>query len=131
MGWLSERRKAKEATKAQSLAEALVQALAQTAQSQSQMGAMVGGWIKELGDLSVRRSAALLGTRGGQRTQARLRARKAAAAQAACPLCDDANYRDVSVAMISAHRSHNGVSKRVVQGEMQLAPEDHSGDSSK
>jgi hypothetical protein len=110
VGYFSRRREERHAAQAASIASALVQALAETAKSQAQFGQMVGGWIKDLGDLSVKRSAALMGARGGRRTQERIRLRRANLRSGACPLCVDANYTAVTVPMITEHRSHNAVS---------------------
>lgn len=113
MGWFARRREEREAKSAATIAGALVQALAETAKSQAQFGQMVGGWIKDLGDLSVRRSAALMGARGGRTTQNRRRLRQATRGNATCPLCIDANFTHVTVPMIIEHRNHNGMSNGV------------------
>lgn len=120
MGWFSRRREEREAKQAASIAGALVQALPETAKSQAQFGAMVGGWIKDLGDLSVRRSAALMGARGGRTTQNRRRLRQATRANGTCPLCLDSNFKDVSVQMIVEHRNH-GMSNGVRSGAVSEA----------
>lgn len=65
MAWFREGRERREAERAATLAGALVQALTETAKSRAQFGQTVGGWIKHLGDLSVNRSAQLMGARGG------------------------------------------------------------------
>jgi hypothetical protein len=109
MSWFSRRREARDNERAATLAGALVQALAETAKSQAQFGSMVGGWIKDLGDLSVKRSAQLMGTRSGAIRKERKKAANKAYNQGLCPLCIDQNYRDVSVAMITAHRGHNAM----------------------
>ena len=129
MGWIRRRREAREAATAATIAGALVQALAETAKSQAQFGQMVGGWIKDLGDLSVKRSAQLMGARGGRTTQERKRLRQANLRSGACPLCVDPNYTAVTVPMITEHRSHNGVSGRMVQSTMRMAPGENNSDS--
>jgi hypothetical protein len=129
VGWISRRREAREAATAATIAGALVQALAETAKSQAQFGQMVGGWIKDLGDLSVKRSAQLMGSRGGRTTQERKRLRQANLRSGACPLCIDPNYTAVTVPMITEHRSHNGVSRRTIEGTMSMAPGANNGDS--
>src|SRR5215472_13201647 len=127
MGWFRARRERRDAEQAATIAGALVQALAETAKSQAQFGQMVGGWIKDLGDLSVKRSAALMGARGGRTTQNRRRLRQANMRSGSCPLCVDENYRDVTVQMISEHRSHNGVSNGVYRSAVQAPDNGASG----
>ena len=129
MGWIRRRREAREAATAATIAGALVQALAETAKSQAQFGQMVGGWIKDLGDLSVKRSAQLMGARGGRTTQERKRLRQANLRSGACPLCVDPNYTAVTVPMITEHRSHNGVPRRAIEGTMSMAPGANNSDS--
>ena len=73
MAWFRERRERRDAERAATLTRALAQALTETAKSQAQFGQMVGGWIKDLVDLSVKRSAQLMGARGGRITQERKR----------------------------------------------------------
>src|SRR5215472_806027 len=119
MGWFRARRERRDAEQAATIAGALVQALAETAKSQAQFGQMVGGWIKDLGDLSVKRSAALMGARGGRTTQNRRRLRQANLRSGACPLCVDPNYTAVTVPMIAEHRTHNGVPTRMGESALQ------------
>jgi hypothetical protein len=133
MGYFARKREERQAALSASIAGSLVQALAETAKSQAQFGQMVGGWIKDLGDLSVKRSAALMGARGGRTTQLRKRLRTANARSGACPLCVDPNYTAVSVPMIAEHRTHNGVSHRpgtyTVQQDLPDSTGTGSGDS--
>jgi hypothetical protein len=129
MGWFARRRDERNAAQAATIAGALVQALAETAKSQAQFGQMVGGWIKDLGDLSVKRSAQLMGSRGGRTTQERKRLRQANLRSGACPLCVDPNYTAVTVPMITEHRSHNGVPRRAIEGTMSMAAGANNSDS--
>jgi len=129
VGYFARKREERQAALSASIAGSLVQALAETAKSQAQFGQMVGGWIKDLGDLSVKRSAALMGARGGRRTQERKRLRNANLRSGACPLCVDPNYTAVTVPMITEHRSHNGVSNGMVSSKLPVASGQDSGDS--
>lgn len=106
MSWWSERkRQAKEAETASlvsAMATAFAQALgsvltAQTAQIQQQ-----SAFLGTLQDLSARKAAQVLGSRGGVSTQ-----RKRAKAKGfACPLCENPNRRGVTLEMLNFHRAH-------------------------
>lgn len=76
-----------------SMAEAFMQALVKFAEVQMQ-------FASNLSDVNVKRSAALMGSRGGRRTQAK---KKAAGIAASCKWCQG----DSSVTALEWHRNNH------------------------
>lgn len=101
MGWLSRRRARKlremreimQENQVPSMAEAFLAALGKFADMQMQFS-------KNLADVNVKRSAALIGSRGGRRTQANWRAKKIGTS---CAWCKG----DSSVAALEWHRANH------------------------
>lgn len=65
-------------------------------------------FVGALGDLAVKRSASLLGSRGGRARVRNKKAREEAARNDGCPLCKNPNapMSALSVKIIEAHQSH-------------------------
>ena len=111
MGFFARKRKEREEAKNASLVEvltaALGQALGRTLDAQSHQIEQSSRFLDQLQDLSARKAAQVMGSRGGRVTQARLREkRKASASRPACPLCENPNRRGVTLEMISLHNGH-------------------------
>ena len=108
MGWWwkrdPDRGADREAALVRTMAEALGAALGRVYEAQAHQIEQSARFLDSLQDLSARKAAQIMGSRGGRTTQKR----KAAARKAAgCPLCANAAHRPVTVEMIEAHRGHN------------------------
>ena len=107
MGWWwqrdPERGADREAALVRTMAEALGAALGRVYEAQAHQIEQSARFLDSLQDLSARKAAQIMGSRGGRSTQKR----KAAARKAAgCALCVNPAHRPVTVEMVEAHRSH-------------------------
>lgn len=106
MAWWSERRKAREATLIETLATALGTALGRVFEAQSHQIEASSRFLDQLQDLSARKAAQIMGSKGGKVTARRkAEARKA---KPSCALCEDPMRRGVTLEQISFHRLHEG-----------------------
>ena len=88
---------------------ALGQALTGVWTAQTEQIKQSSAFLGTLQDLSARKAAQVLGSKGGRTTQKRKKeARAAAATQQDCGLCVDPNRRDVTMEMLHYHRQHGG-----------------------
>jgi hypothetical protein len=107
MGWLTRRREAKQASLVETLATALGKALGQVFEAQSKQIESSSRFLDQLQDLSARKAAQVMGSKGGRVTQQRKKlARKAAESPSPCALCQDPYRRGVTLQMIEFHRLH-------------------------
>ncbi len=110
MAWWGKRKEEREATLIAALTTAFAGAIggvlsAQTAQIQQQ-----GAFLGTLQDLSARKAAQVLGSRGGRRTTERKKkARDAVRAVQECVLCHDPMHRGTTLAQIDFHRQHGEI----------------------
>jgi hypothetical protein len=82
---------------------ALTQAQTAFLDAQAKHVQMFTGFLSVVAELSAKRAAAVLGSRGG-RKRAMNRANRPPSTQ--CPICRDPNYPNVTVEMIQEHRRH-------------------------
>jgi hypothetical protein len=86
------------------LSTALTQALAGVYEGQAKLLAAQTAFLTSMSELSARRAAQALGSRGGRRSAEKRAIRRATSS---CPLCADPLRSDVTIAMISTHREHD------------------------
>lgn len=107
MGWFKRRKEAEQASLVATMSAAFAQALAGVLGAQTEQIKQSSAFLGTLQDLSARKAAQVMGSRGGRKTQERKKAAKAAAATAqACPLCENPQRRGVTLEMIAFHRQH-------------------------
>ena len=129
VGWWAKRRSDRLAAQAraeserkadivETLATALGAALGRVFDAQSHQIEQSARFLDSLQDLSARKAAQIMGSRGGQ-AYARNK-KKRAAAQAPkveCPLCANPMRRDVTWQMVETHRQHG---EGVLPGQLAL-----------
>jgi len=109
MGWFSKRREEKQASLVGTMAAAFAQALSGVLQAQSAQIKQSSEFLGTLQDLSARKAAQVLGSKGGRTTQRRKKEAKAAAAgRRECVLCDNPMHRGTTLEQITFHRLHEG-----------------------
>jgi hypothetical protein len=109
MSWFSRRKEERKADLVQTLSTAFGQALTGVLAAQTEQIKQSSQFLGTLQDLSARKAAQVLGSKGGRTTQKRKKEAKAAtAAQQDCGLCVDPNRRDVTLEMLAYHRQHGG-----------------------
>src|SRR6266568_2578071 len=116
MSWWGERKKTREeATQASlvaTLAQALGTALGQVFTAQAHQIEQSSKFLDSLQDLSARKAAQIMGSRGGRTTQRRKAERKRDRLEApACVLCANTMHRGVTLEQIAIHRQHEGVNR--------------------
>jgi hypothetical protein len=110
-------------------------------ESQSKNVEVMTGFLQAVQELAVKRAASALGQRGGRKSaESRARARNArrpaqSPSAPTCPLCQDINFRDVTVEMITAHRAHSSTGTQTYESSSETTgPESgddqHSGNYS-
>ena len=106
MGWWKDRqdrkKQAETVTLVTAMATAFATALGGVLSAQSEQIKQQGAFLGTLQDLSARKAATVLGSRGGRTTAARKRQKQAIA----CPLCENPNRRGVTLEMLNFHRQH-------------------------
>jgi len=103
----SERREERDTHLVEVLAKAMGQAFGQVLDAQSKQIDQNAKFLDNLQDLSARKAAQIMGSRGGRTTQERKRNKRLAArASSECPLCDNPARKDVTPAMVDLHRQH-------------------------
>lgn len=110
MWWKSrkEREEDRQATLVQVLASAMGQAFGHILEAQGKQIEQTARFLDNMQDLSARKAAQIMGSRGGKRTQERKKKAREAAT-VACPLCENPARKDVTVAMIDHHLAHGQV----------------------
>jgi hypothetical protein len=88
--------------------DALDSALSRIYEAQAKQVEAITGFLEKMSELSMRRAASALGSRGGQVSAKRKAARIAVAAErkSGCLLCRDPLARNISVETIVRHREH-------------------------
>lgn len=87
------------------LTDRLDSALARMFDAQARQFEQMTVFFGTVSDLTAKRAAAALGSRGGRATA---RVKRARSQQGACALCTDSQWPHVTLEMISAHRLHQG-----------------------
>ena len=85
--------------------EVLDRALGRILDAQASQIEAVGGLLAKMSELSTKRAAQALGSRGG-RARVRNELARRSAASGGCPLCVNPMFRDVTVEIIAEHRKH-------------------------
>jgi hypothetical protein len=106
VGWWKRRKEAEQATMIASMANAFATALGSVLSAQAEQIKQSSAFLGTLQDLSARKAAVVLGSRGGRRSAERKA--KLARVTAACPLCQNPNRRGNTLQQIAAHRLHEG-----------------------
>lgn len=107
MGFFRRKKEAEEASVIAVMATAFGQALAGVLTAQSAQIEQSSKFLGQLQDLSARKAAQIMGSKGGQTTQRRKKAAKAAAAAAQeCVLCANPMHRGTTLQQIELHRQH-------------------------
>src|SRR5216684_8774216 len=107
MGWFSERKERRNAHLVATLTEALGQALGRVFEAQSKQIEQSSHFLDQLQDLSARKAAQIMGSRGGRRTQARKRTENRQLREPACRLCRDPYDKHFTVEQYNAHLLHS------------------------
>jgi hypothetical protein len=106
-GRRKEREAERDARLVETLAAALGTALGRVFDSQAHQIEQTSRFLDSLQDLSARKAAQIMGSRGGRRTQERkAKQRELSLSSRGCPLCANPMRRDVTVEMIQEHRKH-------------------------
>lgn len=92
---------------------ALDRALGRIYEAQSKQVEALTAFLAQIAELSSRKMAQALGSRGGKKRAANAVIAKKATG---CPLCIDPNRRDVTNEMISRHREHGAPSPSLPNG---------------
>lgn len=113
MSWFFKRRKeAEQASLVTALTQAFAQALTGVLAAQTTQIETSSKFLGTLQDLSARKAAQVLGSRGGRESQKRKKAaRLAPGERPACPLCANPFRQDVTLEMIAHHRLHGEASQ--------------------
>jgi len=90
------------------MATAFATALGSVLTAQTEGIRQQGQFLNTLQDLSARKAAQVLGSKGGRTTAARKKARRENRSAPACALCEDPMRRGVTLEMIALHRQHEG-----------------------
>ena len=106
MGFWSERKSRRDADLVSTLATALGLALGKTFEAQAHQLETSSKFLDTLQDLSARKAAQILGSKGGRVSQQRKRAAAKREKPTGCALCADPMTRNVSIESIRAHRLH-------------------------
>src|SRR5216683_3061320 len=107
MGWFSRRKEERQASMVATLSQAFAQALTGVLSAQTVQIQQSSAFLGTLQDLSARKAAQVLGSKGGRTTQRRKKEAKIERAQRQdCGLCIDPGRRDVTLEMIAFHRQH-------------------------
>jgi len=106
MAWWNRKKVEREANLVASMATAFATALGSVLQAQTEGIKQQGQFLNTLQDLSARKAAQVLGSKGGKQTARRRAARVGATGKASCALCDDPMRRGVTLEMIALHRQH-------------------------
>jgi hypothetical protein len=114
MGWLADRRERirrveedRQASGIATMAKAFAEALGGVLQAQSAQIQQSSQFLGTLQDLSARKAAQVMGSRGGRTTQERKKQRKRESAAAAeCVLCVNPLNRGTTLQQIEIHRAH-------------------------
>lgn len=106
MSWWKSRRQEREASLVASMATAFATALGSVLTAQTEGIRQQGQFLNTLQDLSARKAAQVLGSKGGRTTAERKKARKSLPKAAACALCQDPMRRGVTLEMLAIHRAH-------------------------
>lgn len=110
MGWFKRRREAEEATLVATLTGALGAALTSVFANQTEQIKQSSAFLNQLQDLSARKAAQVLGSKGGRTTQKRKKAaREVLVQQAQCILCRNPNHQNTTLEQIQFHRQHEYV----------------------
>lgn len=118
MGWIREWRKrreeaeeAKQASVVAAMSQAFATALGGVLSAQTEQIKQSSAFLGTLQDLSARKAAQVMGSRGGRTTAERKKkAREATAAQVECVLCRDPMHRGTTLQQIEFHRRHESLS---------------------
>lgn len=110
MGWFRKSRQEEEektASLVASMATAFATALGSVLTAQTEGIKQQGSFLNTLQDLSARKAAQVLGSKGGRTTQSRKKAaKKAAAAEQQCVLCLNPMHRGTTLEQVNFHRMH-------------------------
>jgi len=104
--WTSykERRENRETRLVEVLMTAMGSAFGHVLDAQSKQIEQNARFLDSLQDLSARKAAQIMGSRGGKRTQERKKARRSEVQ--ACPMCENPARKDVTLEMLDFHRRH-------------------------
>src|SRR5882672_12150339 len=109
MGWWQRRKDQRNADLMQTMVAALGQALTGVWTAQTEQIKQSSAFLGTLQDLSARKAAQVLGSKGGRTTQRRKKEAKAASAsRRECVLCDNPMHRGTTLEQITFHRLHEG-----------------------
>jgi hypothetical protein len=106
MAWWNRRREEREASLVASMATAFATALGSVLTAQTEGIRQQGQFLNTLQDLSARKAAQVLGSKGGRQTARRKAERKKALEAPSCALCENPMRRGVTMEMINLHRQH-------------------------
>ncbi|SRR5260370_40331064 len=114
--WTSykERRENRETRLVEVLMTAMGSAFGHVLDAQSKQIEQNARFLDSLQDLSARKAAQIMGSRGGKRSQERKKQRRAAA-ELDCPLCDNPARKDVTLEMLEFHKRHPPRDDRATQ----------------
>jgi hypothetical protein len=102
-------RQEREASLVASMATAFATALGSVLSAQSEGIKQQGAFLNTLQDLSARKAAQVLGSKGGRKTAERKeKKRKAIASTPECVLCRDPFHKGTTIQQIEFHRLHEG-----------------------
>jgi hypothetical protein len=121
MGWWKERKEQRNAHLVATLTEALGQALGRVFEAQSKQIEQSSHFLDQLQDLSARKAAQIMGSRGGRRTQARKRSETRQLREPQCRLCRDPYDKHFTVEQYNAHLLHSQPEQ--IEGQTETAPE--------
>jgi hypothetical protein len=110
MAFWRARKEAKTASLVEALTTAFATALTGVLAAQTKQIETSSTFLNTLQDLSAKKAAQVMGSRGGRSTQRRKKAAQRAAAEAegrgGCALCNNPARRDVTLEMLAIHRAH-------------------------
>lgn len=90
----------------QDVGAALELALTRVLESQAKNVEVMGSFLEKMGELSIKRAAQALGSRGGQKRAERAKAKREAVDNRECRLCRDPFSTHLSIAEVEQHRLH-------------------------
>jgi len=110
MGWFSRRKEEHEASLLATLVKAVGETVTGVLTAQSAQVAQNTAFLGTLQDLSAKKAAQIMGSRGGKISQAKKRARREAEGiLPKCRLCTNPMARGVTLQELDIHRQHEGL----------------------
>jgi hypothetical protein len=120
--WNKRRNEEREASLVAAMATAFAQALGSVLTAQTEGIKQQGQFLNTLQDLSARKAAQVLGSKGGRTTQKRKKEAKAERRGQECVLCRDPFHRGTTLQQIEFHRMHEGRGDEESQPQLALEP---------